>query len=266
MQSPSISNLSVDQLQQLQKEINDQLKRTGQTQNKEPVLISSDNSASGSSSTDEEENDVETVISQAKEKPVIDDREKVIDSEGNDDAECLTDHDEYYQRPAHMNTGDKHSEDEKSGEEEESLEKEAVSLEEEKNSDKEEDKRSDEEVENSGEEKSSNEEDEGSETKHHLEDEKVSRDLQDDTSIDSDYYEQSSDIQHIGKITPSWYSDPDQGILLRRMRIKALLPPQKQKEMVRRLRKIVRTNCGYSMDEPWSSYGRIIQNKMISSR
>jgi hypothetical protein len=265
MHSPSISNLSADQLRRLQKEIDNQLKRTVQTQNKEPVLISSHNS--GSSSTDEDADDVETIISQSKDTPEIDESEKVVDSEGNDDVECLTDDDAYYQRPAQMKTGDRHAEEKNGGEEDGSVEREAAGLEQETSlkaetrSCKEVEKSSDEEVETS-----SDEEDESPETKHHLEDERESRNRRDDTSIDSDAYEQPSDSRHMGKITPSWYSDPDQGILRRRMGIKAHLPPQEQNAMVRRLRKIVRTNCQYSLDGPWSSYGRIIQNKMISSR
>jgi hypothetical protein len=98
------------------------------------------------------------------------------------------------------------------------------------------------------------------------EDEDESGEQKDDPSINSDADEQHYDIQRTGKITPSWCSDQEKGILRRWIGIKANLSPQKQDEMVLKLRRIVRTRCGYSIDKPWSSYGRIIQNRMISSR
>jgi hypothetical protein len=266
MQSPSIHKLSADQLRKLQTQIDEQLKTV---HNEGPVVISSNDSDSGSSdneasmlpgaeTTDDEGDDMETVISQGKQKPVTDESMNVPDSEDNGDVGSLTDDGEYYRRPEQMKTGNKYSAEEKSDEEEESSQEAG-------NSDDE--KSPDQEAESPEKEDYSEDEEERPRLARSMskkaqepltEDEDESGEQKDDPSINSDADEQHSDIQRVGKITPSWYSDQEKGILRRRMGIKAHLSPQKQNEMVRKLRRIVRTQCGYSIDKPWSSYGRIM--------
>jgi hypothetical protein len=258
MQSPSIRKLSADQLRKLQAEIDEQLKTV---QNEGPVVISSNNSDYDSSdheasmlpgieTSDDEGDDMETVISHGKQKLVTDDSMNMPDSEDNSDVGSLTDDDEYYRRPEQIPTGNKYSAEDESDEEEESSQESG----------------------NSDDEKSSDQEAESSEAADYpddaeerpklarsmrkkaqeplTEDEDESGEQKDDPRINSDADEQRADIQRVGKITPSWYSDQGKAILRRRMGIKAHLSPQKQNAMVRRLRQIVRTRCGYSIDKP----------------
>jgi hypothetical protein len=74
-----------------------------------------------------------------------------------------------------------------------------------------------------------------------------------------------AELKGAGKITPRWYSDADRGLLRRRMGVKADLPLQEQNAIVRTLRKLVRMKCGSDLNKPWSTYGRIVQNRMITS-
>jgi hypothetical protein len=74
-----------------------------------------------------------------------------------------------------------------------------------------------------------------------------------------------AELKGAGKITPYWYSDADKGLLRRRMGVKADLPLQEQNAIVRTLRKLVRMKCGSDLNKPWSTYGRIAQNRMITS-
>jgi hypothetical protein len=267
MQAPSISKLSADQLRKLQKEIDKQLERT--VHKEEHVVISSDDSGPENnddvaSSTDDDE------YYRRPEKTEIVDNLHAVEEKSGKEAESSeeesSEEESSEEESSEEESSEEESSEEKSFEEEKSLDEEADSFEEEQCSD--------EEIESLEKGNYSEDEQESSQVAESLnkkaqqpltEDEDDSENLKDNGSIDDDH-EQPSDNQRIGKITPSWYSDRDKGILRRRMGIKADLSPQKQNQMVRRLRRIVRTRCGYSIDKPWSSYGRIIQNRMISSR